>query len=264
MRWTLLLVWFSMGCAVRQYGTSPASNTYNPATGQDLSPVDFSLIEEQLEKLISAEVENVDRRDRLERAWELCQQFKTQRPASQHIVFRYLSNLVEIERRVQDAGTDAVANPNEQTFAPISSIQAERLGPVAAVVPVTNAPKVGIVPPDRGAEAVMSAARARMQDGDLEAALEQLNVCVGQPCGAATVTLQKEVRDRLVYQEREAAGKRFQEARAEVDVAKRHQELASIKHQLQQLQQRFPDSRYTDSVVASIKAVEAAVAEHNQ
>ncbi|MAY80799.1 MAG: hypothetical protein CL930_08440 [Deltaproteobacteria bacterium] len=263
MRWTLFFVWFSMGCAVRQYGTSTV-NTYDSATGQGLSPVDFSSIEEKLEKLISAEVENVDRRDRLERAWELCQQFKTQRPASQHIVFRYLSNLVEIEQRVQDAGTDAVANPKEQTFTPISSIQAERLGPVAEAVPVTKAPKVGIVPPDRGAEAVMAAARTQMQDGDLEAALNQLSVCTGQPCAAATVTLHREVRDRLVYQEREAAGKRFQTARVEVDIAKRQQELNSIRDQLLQLQQRFPDSRYKDSVVASIQAVEAVIAEHKQ
>ena len=71
----------------------------------------------------------------------------------------------------------------------------------------------------------------------------------------------REVRDRLVYQEREAAGRRFQAARVEADVAKRKAELSAVQSQLQQLQERFPDSRYKDSVGTSIEAVKAAFEE---
>ena len=104
----IALALFSTSCVVRQYGgTAPSSTT---AAAESLQPVDFSGVEKDLEKLISTETENVDRRDRLEAAWELCQRVKTQRPSAQHAVHRYLVRLVEIERRAADAATEALAN----------------------------------------------------------------------------------------------------------------------------------------------------------
>ncbi len=248
---------FSISCVVRQYGgATPAPAA---AAAEDLQPVDFSQVEKQLEDLISAESENVDRRDRLEAAWELCQRVKTQRPSAQHAVYKYLTRLVEIERRITDAATDAVANPDEQSFVPIASISAERIADSDVAVAAAGGPRKAIVPPDAGAAAVMDAARERMAANDLEGALEQLAVCQGQPCGAATVTLWKEARDRLVYQRREAAGAAFIAASKLENKGERLKAYGSVQADLKTLQTSYPESRYKDGVAASLDTVAAAI-----
>ena len=75
-------------CVVRQYGGPTAAGN---SAAEQLPPVDFSGVENALEELIAGETENVDRRDRLEAAWELCQESKTERPSAQHAVHRYLT-----------------------------------------------------------------------------------------------------------------------------------------------------------------------------
>jgi hypothetical protein len=259
MKWSLVLLMMMMSsCVVRQYGGGAAAGS---AASTQLDPVDFSTVESRLEELIAAETENVDRRDRLEAAWELCQETKTQRPAAQHVVHRYLLRVVEVEKRVIDAGTDAVAAPGQQTFVPIASIQAERIAGSDAPTPVPASARQRIVPPDSGAQAVMSAARERMGSGDLDGALAQLDVCTGQPCGAATITLWREVRDRLVYQGRESAGQQFLDARSLGDPVARRDAYQSIVNDLNTLQARFPDSRYKEGVASSIATVTAALSE---
>ena len=254
----LLMVVMMSGCVVRQYGSGAA--TANTGSAQ-LAPVDFSDVESRLEELIAGETENVDRRDRLEAAWELCQESKTQRPAAQHAVHRYLVRLVEVERRVIDADTDALANPELQTFIPIAAIQSERIAGSEAPAAAPAAARKSIVPPDAGAQAVMSSARDRMASGDLKGALSQLDVCTGQPCGAATITLWREVRDRLVYQAREQAGQAFIDARTMTDPSSRRAEYQRIVDELTDLQTRFPDSRYNEGVTSSIETVRSALSE---
>lgn len=258
MRWFLVVLMMMPACVVRQYGGSVASGSL---AADQLQPVDFSGVETKLEDLIAAETENVDRRDRLEAAWELCQESKTQRPAAQHSVHRYLLRLVEVERRLIDADTRALADPNQQTFVPIASIQGERLAGDDTPLAVANTKRRSIVPPDAGATAVMESAREHMATGDLDGALEQLEVCLGQACGAATITLLREVRDRLVYQGRERAGQRFIDARNISDAAERRDAFAAILQDLKTLQQRFPDSRYKDGVASSIATVNSALSE---
>ena len=256
------LALFSTSCVVRQYGgTSPAPAA---AASESLQPVDFSGIEKDLEGLISAETENVDRRDRLEAAWELCQRVKTQRPAAQHAVFIYLERTVVIERRIADAATDALANPDEQSFVPIAAITAERIAESDVAVKPSGGPRAAIVPPDAGAAAVMDAARERMAANDLEGAIEQLAVCQGQPCGAATITLWKEARDRLVYQRREAAGAAFIAASKLTDKGERLKAYEGVQSDLRTVQTEYPDSRYKDGVAASLQTVAAAIAAENQ
>ena len=86
-----------------------------------------------------------------------------------------------------------------------------------------------------------------------------MEVCTGQACGAATITLWREVRDRLVYQGREGAGQRFIDARNIADVSERRDAFEGILQDLQALQQRFPDSRYKDGVASSIATVTKAL-----
>ena len=258
----IALALFSTSCVVRQYGgTAPASTA---AAAESLQPVDFSGVEKDLEKLISSETENVDRRDRLEAAWELCQRVKTQRPSAQHAVHQYLVRLVEIERRAADAATEALANPDEQTFVPIASITAERIAESDVTTKAASGPRAAIVPPDAGAAAVMDAARERMAANDLEGAIEQLAVCQGQPCGAATITLWKEACDRLVYQRREAAGAAFIAASKQVDKGERVKAYTAVQVELQALQTQYPDSRYKDGVAASLATVAAAIQAEKQ
>ncbi len=256
MKWFLILILCLPACVVRQYGGSTALGN---STAEQLPPVDFSGVENSLEELI-------DRRDRLEAAWELCQESKTERPSAQHAVHRYLKRVVEVERRIIDANTRALANPDEQTFVPIAAIQGERIagGETPAPTVPSSTERQSIVPPDAGAPAVMSAARERMATGDLEGALEQLDVCNGQACGAATITLWREVRDRLVYQARELAGQRFMDARSMTDAASRTQALQAIVSDLRSLQERFPESRYSDGVESSIATVTAALNEEGE
>jgi len=261
MKWSLLLMMMTSACVVRQYGGGPATSHTGSA---QLEPVDFSGVETRLEKLIAAETENVDRRDRLEAAWELCQESKTQRPAAQHVVHRYLVRVVEVEKRVIDADTDALASPDLQTFVPIAAIQSERIAGTDAPAAAPAAARQRIVPPDAGAPAVMAAARERMGSGDLEGALTQLDVCMEQPCGAATITLWREVRDRLVYQGREQAGKQFIDARTLTDPTSRRGEFQRIVDELQALQERFPDSRYKEGVASSIATVSTALTEEGE
>jgi len=259
MKWSLLLMMMMMSaCVVRQYGGGAVTGG---GASTQVEPVDFSAVESRLEELIAAETENVDRRDRLEAAWELCQKTKTQRPDAQHLVHRYLLRIVEVEKRVIDAGTDALAAPGQQTFVPIAAIQAERIAGTDAPAAVVATGRQRIVPPDAGAPAVMSAARERMGSGDLEGALSQLDVCTGQPCGAATITLWREVRDRLVYQGREHAGQQFIDARSLSEPAARRDAYQAIVNDLASLQERFPDSRYTEGVASSIATVTAALTE---
>ena len=256
MRLFFLVAALCTGCVVRQYG-GPAPSA---ATAESLKPVDFSDVEKQLERLIEAATESVDARDRLEAAWELCQKMKTLRPAAQHQAYRYLMRVVEIEKRVQDAATDAVANADDQTFVPIAAIAAQRIGESdVAVGAAPSAKKVAFVPPDAGAAAVMDAARQRMGLDDLKGALDQLDLCQGQPCGAATVTLWREVRDRYVYQRREAAGAAFLVAQKNTEKQRRVESYTAIHKDLTALQRDYPDSRYKDGVAASLHTVATAI-----
>ena len=263
MRLILLLAVMSMGCVVRQYGGVPPASS--ASSSDALKPVDFSDVEARLETLIEAETDNVDRRDRLEAAWELCQKSKTLRPAAQHETYRYLMRLVDIERRIQDASTDAVASPDQQTFVPIAAIAAQRIAD-SDIQPsgASSAEKVAIVPPDAGAAAVMEAARQRMAANDLKGALEQLGVCQGQPCGAATVTLWREARDRYVYQRREAAGAAFLVGQKLDDQAARMASMQSVLDDLTALQREYPDSRYSEGVAASLATVSATIEAEGQ
>ena len=98
----------------------------------------------------------------------------------------------------------------------------------------------------------------------LEGAIEQLAVCQGQPCGAATVTLWQEARDRLVYQRREAAGAAFISASKLPTKAERVKAYGSVQANLQALQTEYPDSRYKDGVAASLQTVANAIDAENQ
>ena len=178
MKWCLIFLMMMPACVVRQYGGSAAPGR---AAATQLPSVDFSAVETDLEDLISAETENVDRRDRLEAAWSCVQESKTQRPAAQHSVHRYLTRLVEVERRIIDADTSALADPAQQTFVPIASIQAKDFAGDDARKTPTSAQRKSIVPPDAGATAVMEAARERMATGDLEGAIDSWRFVPAKP-----------------------------------------------------------------------------------
>lgn len=257
----LIPLWLSMGCTIQQYGGS-STNAVQTAEAS-VAPVDFSGVEARLETMIAGETTNVDRRDRLEAAWELCQKAKMARPASQQVILRYLKRIVDVEARSSDAETDALANPDEQTFVPIAAITAEAIEPSSVgEAPVSK--RLSMVPPDAGSAEVMASARAYLAAGELGGALKQLSVCKGQPCGAATVTLQAEVQDRLVYREREAAGKRFVAAKAHSDRRHRVREIKAVAASLEALASRYPQSRYTDGVRSSLKTVRAALSEESK
>jgi hypothetical protein len=263
MKSVLLSLWLSSACVVRQYGAGP---TTSAASVDAVAPVDFSDVQARLERMIVAETENVDRRDRLEAAWELGHKMKTERASAQHLTLRFLMRFVEVEKRNQDADTDAVADPNQQDFVPISSIAAQRIGTSVEAAPAVHQVKkrVAIVPPDAGATAVMDSARERMGAGDLEGARRQLAVCEGQPCGAATVTLYREVIDRLVYQRREAAGVAFLAARELGDKGNRMAEFRKVALDLRGLARDYPDSRYAVGVAESLATVDAALTNPDQ
>jgi len=257
----LFFAWVFAGCTIQQYGGS--STNAVAAAQTDAVPVDFRRVESRLEGMIAAETANVDRRDRLEAAWELCQLAKTVRPSSQQIILRYLERIADVEARASDAETDAIADPDEQSFVPIAAISAERIEP-ATVAAAPAAKRLAIVPPDAGAADVMASARAYLAVGELQDALRQLAVCQGQPCGAATVTLTREIEDRLVYRERELAGARFVEAQKHTDAAHRKQEFEAVAASLQSLVSEYPDSRYSDGVQSSLVTVKSALAEDSK
>jgi len=259
----ILATWLTLGCSIQQYGGGSTGAV--EAASQTVEPVDFSSIENQLEGMIANETENLDRRDRLEAAWELCQKAKTVRPSSQQIIVRYLERVARIEARWSDADTDAIANPDEQSFVPIASIVAEQIEPPTVAETVNESPqRLTIVPPDRGAAAVMDAARAHLAAGALEQALNQLKVCEGQACGAATVTLTNEVRDRLVYRDREAAGQRFNAAKLVSDRSQRVREMKAVEASLAALAVQYPRSRYSGGVKESLDTVRAVLAEEKK
>ncbi len=257
----LLFSWFSVGCTIQQYGGGTTSAV--EAAAPTAVPVDFVRIETQLEAMIAGETENVDRRDRLEAAWDLCQKAKKAAPESQQVILRYLKRIVHVEARSSDAETDALANPDEQSFVPVAAITAEQIEP-AAIADAPVAKRLAIVPPDAGAADVMASARAYLAAGELDGALKQLAVCAGQPCRAATVTLRKEVEDRLVYREREAAGARFVAAKNNADAAERIREIKAVAASLQSLASRYPRSRYAEGVRVSLSTVRKALTEESR
>ena len=60
---------------------------------------------------------------------------------------------------------------------------------------------------DAGAAAILESSRRRMNGGDLSGARAQLEVCKALACWAEVESLWGEVRDRVVYQEQERAGR---------------------------------------------------------
>jgi len=255
----VFVFWAWFGCTVQPYGSGSTSAV--EVAAQTVSAVDFSALEARIEAMIAEETENLDRRDRLEAAWELCQEAKTARPATQQVIARYLKRIADVEARFTDAETAAIANPDDQTFVPIASIVAERIEPPAAAQASSDPQRLRIVPPDSGAAEVMGSARAYLANGDVDSALKQLQVCVGQPCGAATITLLNEVKDRLVYREREAAGERFNLAKVEPDRQQRIREIRAVAASLRSLSKKYPNSRYVDGVEASLRTVQAVLSE---
>ena len=147
---------------------------------------------------------------------------------------------------------------------PIASITAERIAESDVAIKAVSGQRSALVPPDAGAAAVMDAARERMAANDLEGAITQLAVCQGQPCGAATITLWKEARDRLVYQRRESAGAAFIAASKLTAKGERVKAYKAVEADLTALQAEFPDSRYKDGVAASLETVASAIQAEQQ
>ncbi len=228
------------------------------------APVDFSKIEARLEEMIGAETENVDRRDRLDAAWELLQRMKTQRPGAQHAAKIYLERLMTVESRAVDGQTDAVAVVDEQSFTPIASIRSESIGGDVATIPsapATAGPRTSMVSPNAGGEAVLKAARQRMGANDVSGALAQLALCKEHSCWTTVQSLWTECRDRLVFQEREQAGELLLTARQTTDPSERGNQLTRAKEILVNLNERYPDSRHRDGINQSIQLVERDLAE---
>jgi hypothetical protein len=243
------------GCVVKQYGGVASSGTAE----QSLEPVDFSEVEAQLEVLIAGEHDDVDRRDRLEAAWELLQKVKTSRSASQQVVHRYLVRLIELEQRAAATLTDALATEQDARFTPIASIQGEDLSaPDASVQASAQAPQLAA---SVGAPAILDASRRRMNSGDLEGAMAQLEVCRSAPCWTEIGTLWGEVRDRMVYQEQERAGQAYLAARALADKSVRLGKLQDARKILVDIQKRYPNTRYAKGIADKIARVDAAISE---
>ena len=223
VRTLLPLVMILTGCVVKQYG-GPASSA---TADQAVAPVDFSATEAELERLITLETENVDRRDRLEAAWELLQKSKTSRPASQHVVQRYLTRLIALEQRAAATGTDPIATQQDARFTPIAAIQGEEIQVNEAAPVEGDAAKQ--LAASAGGPAILDAARRRMNSGDLSGAMGQLEVCRAQACWAEVSGLWSEVRDRVVYQEQERAGQIFLAARSLQDKSVRLSKLQEAR-----------------------------------
>jgi hypothetical protein len=261
VRSLFLVAILSSACVVKQYGSTSALTPEQVA----LSPVDFSALESQLETLIGAETENVDRRDRLEAAWELLHGMKTQRPAAQHAVRQYLERLIAVEQRVQDGSTDAIAVVDEQRFTPMAAIASESIGGDVAVTatPVSTTNRPAMVSPNAGGDAVLKAARQRMATNDVAGALAQLGLCRDHPCWTTVSSLWGECRDRLVFQEREQAGELLLSARRTEDRAEREKRLIRAKEILVRLNEQYPNSRHKEGIVQSIQLVERDLSELN-
>jgi hypothetical protein len=243
------------GCVVKQYGSTVSSG----AAEQSLAPVDFSATEAELERLIASERENVDRRDRLEAAWELLQQVKTSRPAAQHVVQRYLARLVALEQRAANTDTDALASEHDARFTPIASIKGEDIQVSEPAVDTAGAQSQ--LPIDAGAAAILDASRRRMNGGDLTGAMAQLEVCKAQACWAEVEGLWGEVRDRVVYQEQERAGQAYLAARALQDKTIRLEKLQEARRILAGIQSRYPNTRYAQGIADKIARVDASISE---
>jgi hypothetical protein len=251
----VLLGFLLTGCVVKQYGAPVAAAD----AGEGLAPVDFSKVEAELETLIAAEREDVDRRDRLEAAWKLIQRVKTERPAAQHVVEKYLVTLLELEKRGRDDATGAIAGNPDARFTPITQIQGEDIAVEEA--PPTSPSVTAQLPVTAGANAIMDAARRRMNGNDLAGAMAQLEVCKDQPCWAQVGKLWSEVRDRVVYQAQDRAGRIFMAAQALQDKQVRLAKLQEARGVLADIQKRYPGSRYEAGIADKIKRVDAAISE---
>lgn len=243
------------GCVVKQYGSTVSSG----AAEQSLAPVDFSANEAELERLIAGERENVDRRDRLEAAWELLQQVKTSRPAAQHVVQGYLERLVALEQRAASTSTDALATDHDARFIPIASIKGEEIQVSEPVAGTQGA--LAQLTVDAGAAAILESSRRRMNGGDLSGAMAQLEVCKALACWAEVESLWGEVRDRVVYQEQERAGQAYLAARALHDKTVRLVKLQEARKILVSIQSRYPNTRYAQGIADKIARVDASISE---
>jgi len=243
------------GCVVKQYGGA----VQTAQVQQEVPPANFGPIESELDTMITAERDDVDRRDRLEAAWEMLQQAKKESPPTQHVVHRYLTRILDLEKRGAAGSTSAIATQIDARFTPITSIKGEDIE--VEEVPVTSEADAAILPETEGASSILDAARRRMNGGDLAGAMAQLEVCKDKPCWAQAEGLWTEVRDRRAYQEQEQAGKIFVAARALADKQVRLEKLQEARGILIKIQERYPNSRYAAGIADKIKQVDLAISE---
>ena len=269
----MMLLFASLACVVKPYGTSPqpgvtpeqAAAGQRPVQGQP--QVDFSPYEKELTALLNeGGVQDRDRLDRLTAAHNLTLALRDGEP-SELAVQAYLDAILEIEQRAEDqvieeglmligptgGGQDTV----EDLFAgdEVGDLDAA-LGAAAADTGDTAVAEPSIALGDAQAQA-----REQLAAGDYQDAMTTLEPFKDGPLwDSVTRGLWKEAVDGFVRAERERAGEMFLSARALPAGDARTRSLREVETLLVGLLTFYPESSYNEPIQKNLDMVRAELA----
>lgn len=262
----LVLLATLSGCVIR-YGEGP-----KPAPTQESSPqvrpVDFRSIERQLSELVD-KAEEVDARDRLERAWALAEDMRGADPAAQHVVRAYLEKIIEIESRANPTSTPLQTRVLSEGFGGATTVDsAELAGPEPLPEP-EEPPEVDLldpmemeaapdgegeplVPPEEepgpDVEILLADAGRHLENDQPEQAMAALEPCRERPCWETVGPIWVAARDHHVFSQKEDLAVRFLELRGEPDVETVRAGLLEIQGALSTLRATWPDSAHAEEI----------------
>ncbi len=261
------------GCVIR-YGEKP-----EPAPVEIVAiparPVDFGPIERRIAGLVET-AEQVDARDRLERAWALAESMHDADPEAQQIVRTYLLDVIAIEERSRPSVTSMQSQALSEGFAESDVVESEELAGPEPLEKSERKPEVNLLdpmemegqadgegevvekPPEKGpqVEFLLADAVRHLEAKHPDLAMKVLEECRTLPCWAEVKPSWEKARDAMVYARKEDLALRFMELRREPDVAKRRSGLLQIQQELSSLRASWPDCAHAEDIVDHMARVQ--------
>ena len=103
---------------------------------------------------------------------------------------------------------------------------------------------------------MIESARVLLESGDPYAAMQALEVCLGDRCWPEVAGLWAHARDLYVYQRREEAAELFLRSRAEPNHDLRISQLREVEETLYKLLALYPNTRYAPAIQRNVAMVQ--------
>ena len=249
------------GCVVKYGAGGDPAPLGGPATAPSVR-LDGEI--KEIKDLIDRS-ELIDQQDRLGAALLLAEQLSADGARCPPEVQRYLSGLIEIERRGQPSSVPLPEAASGAAHFGASGVEEHELNDDSPPPPEPAAPAVQLFDPEApvapAAPAVdvaslLAAAKARADEGDQVGAMRTLERCKGAPCWPEVEAAWAEARDAEVFRLKEQAARRFLELRGESSIEAHRDGLLSIAADLSALRARYPGSMHAADIARHLERVQ--------